>query len=142
MATWATVGDVELYTAAEDVSETDVIRAEADIAMFVGTTPDSFNADYAAESDAYFLKLATCWQAYFHANGDAETFSHDITNTSQDGFSVTLTESGSVLHPKAKWAIQQLSWMKPKVVGGNSGRYGDYFNSLCTPSPFAWRSLR
>lgn len=141
MATWATTDDVELYTGLE-AEESDVVRAEADITLFIGMTPEGFRDDWASDNDIYYLKLATCWQATRYINDEDDTFSFDVTATSQDGWSANLTNSGIVLHPKAKWAIRQLSWTKAKVVGGNRYGYGDYFNNVCAGSPIGWKRFK
>lgn len=141
MATWATTADVLLYTKAT-VTDEDIVRAEVDIAMFVGVSPEEFDADLAASTDPYFLKIATVWQAKHLASGNGEAFNHDVTSVSQDGMSTNFTATAAVLHPRAKWAIGMLSWNRTKRVDMHPRFYGGICPELSYIPGYPWRTLR
>ena len=139
---FATVDQVLYWTGIFITDEVTLRKAEMDIAIVTGLSPVDFDPDDFDNVDLDFLMLATAAQAVRYNNGDGNTFSQDITNISQDGLSLNLTETGVILDPRAKWAIQQLSWMKARVIPGRSSAgYGDFINNACVASPVGWRQM-
>jgi len=139
---FATREQIEYWTGTYVIEDSTIRKAEFDVAIAAGVSPVDFEPEDFDNVDLDYLMLATAAQAVRHQNGEGNVFSHDITNISQDGLSLNLTDTGVLLDPRAKWAISQLSWMKARVIpGSNYSGYGDFINNACAAGPVGWRKM-
>jgi hypothetical protein len=110
---WATIVDVETITGVT-VDAGELARAAATIDMEAGRTYDDVSR--VGSRDAYWLKLAVCYQAaWLQAQPDA--FQRlDIDDGNSGTGSSRVASRGLVLGPYAKRALRRVSWLKSRSL--------------------------
>jgi hypothetical protein len=115
MPTWTTVQKVKSLTR-KTVTDDDIDAAEATLATTHGLIPGVERK--LSDRDAYFLSLATAYQAaWMTANPDLHE-RLDVNTASQDGQSATFGPDALVLAPLARRALRRLSWRGTRTIGG------------------------
>ena len=116
MAAWSTVAQVLTLTAAT-VTEDELTRAEAVVALAVGRDPATTPADALSARDASWIGKAVAYQAaWMQAQPDMFTRSA-VTSYGDNGQSLTFAPSGQTLAPLARRALARLSWKGTTSVG-------------------------
>lgn len=121
--TWATTGDVVVYTGVT-ATAAQVAQAQAVIELFADTTTDASDAGNLSPKNLRLLKQAVAYQAaWITQHPDAFT-NVDLTNYNQDQVSGTLAHANAlILAPLAKRCVDRLSWkrIRPLRIGARGG---------------------
>jgi hypothetical protein len=121
--TWATVQDV-LNITGQQVNDQQVVAAGFIIDMFTGrpysfTGPDgqSYNwYENTGDVDAYFLKLAVCFQTIWMTMQPDYMVRLDLANLPAKGRPLTLNPEGLIVGPLAKKALRRVSWLRSRAL--------------------------
>lgn len=133
LETWADVADVAILTG-ETVDEPTLVRAQAIIDLFSGTTFES--RSHIAARNLRHLNYAVAYQAAW-IKYHPDLFTHiDLASISQSGASATPAhDNARLLSPFTVRALRRLTWAnKPLRV---RGRYGTYDNDTPRDSAVA-----
>ncbi len=122
MPLWSDVETVFLMTGVT-VDDFTIERAEFDIGMIAGISLVNYDEDMLSDYDNELLTSAASVQAAWLHQNTAGTYSnHDINSISQDGASNGINHTAMVLAPRARFFIDQLSWVRPRQVSLGSKR--------------------
>lgn len=113
MGAWASTQDVKDITGSV-VSAQQLAQAQASVEMFCNRIWD--DSDRIRARDLYWLRYAVAYQAAWEAGQYDLNTRLDTTNVQQDGVVGTLPEKAVILGPRAKQALQRVSWMRSRTV--------------------------
>lgn len=110
MTDWATAADVLTYTGIT-VTDAEVLRAQAIVELFAGTTTEASDRGMISTGNLRKLRRAVAYQAGW-ATEHPDVFTNvDVTGWSQDGASGTQAHvNAALLAPLAKRYIDRLTW--------------------------------
>jgi hypothetical protein len=137
MAVWASADDVNTLLGVTVDDATRNIAANV-IGLKCGLIEDVERTDM-SDRDAYWLKLAVCYQAAWLAAQPDFLERSTVTNASQDGQSASFGPDALELAPLARVALKRLSWRGNRVVGGNARAFRP--NALISDEHGGWRPL-
>lgn len=139
MPEWATVPQVKALTR-KTVTDEDIDVAEGILATLHGLIPGV--ARKVSGRDAYFLRLATAYQAaWVVANPDL--FERlDVSSAGQDGQSATFKPDALVVAPLARRTLKRLSWRGVRNIGpGRPARVVNVNDDDWEDAHLAWRAV-
>jgi hypothetical protein len=117
---WATTADVATLTGIT-VNEATLRQAVTTLEVQTGLIQDVERVDI-SDRDAYWLKLAACYQAAW-LQAQPDVFErNDVANASQDGESAAFRPDAHTLAPLARKALRRLSWRGPRAVVASTPR--------------------
>jgi hypothetical protein len=107
---WADADDVNTYTGVSDVSDGEILRAQALVELFAGTTYDTPEDNISSRNRRY-LRMAVAYQTVWMQERP-DLFTHiDLDSYSQDGASGQYAHANAnLLAPLAHRCINRLSW--------------------------------
>lgn len=103
-----------LNTTGVEVTDQQILQAQADIEVFAGRTYG--DTDRIRTRDMYWLGRAVAYQAAWRPAQPGIEARMDITSQSQDGVSANLGADAMVLAPMAQRALNRLSWRRSRTV--------------------------
>ena len=110
MTNWATATDVDTYTGIT-ATDAEVLRAQALIELFSGTTTDASDDGLISTRNLRHLKMAVAYQAAWMTMHPDVFTNVDLNNISQDGVSATMQhDNAALLAPLALRCLRRLSW--------------------------------
>lgn len=111
--TWATTADVTTYTGV-DVTTAQLIQASGTIDIAAGRT--YADVSRIGTRDAYWLKLALCYQAAWLA-AQFDAFQRmDIDSLGQSRSLTKFGPNAMTLGPHTKKALKRISWLKSRSL--------------------------
>lgn len=119
---WATVGDVEDYTGAT-VTQTQIDIAQT---MIEGLINRVWRSTDAATGDYYWLSRAVAWQARFGSENPQQIGLGNVTQLSQDGFSITFDSEAAANN---RTMYSQMALRMLNNLSGGGGNTTIRFNS-------------
>lgn len=96
------------------VTDQQLAQAQASVEMFSNRI--SADSDRIRPRDLYWLGRAVAYQAAWEQGQFDLNTRLDTTSAQQDGAVATLGEHAIILSPRAKQALQRVSWMRSRTV--------------------------
>lgn len=97
-----------------EVTDQQILQAQADIEIFAGRTFD--DTDRIRTRDLYWIGRAVAYQAAWRPGQPGIESRMDLTAQSQDSVSANLGPDAVVLAPMAARALNRLSWRRSRTV--------------------------
>jgi len=136
---WATIQQVTNLTG-KTVNATQLAQASATIELHTGAI-EAVERVYLSVRDAYWLRLAVCYQAAWQTPTPDFFERMDVTSASQDGQSASYTADSLTLAPLARRAIRRLSWKGTRTLMPAGSMRPEAYNPLVSDENQAWRPL-
>lgn len=111
---WATAADVFGLTGV-GVSDQTVLQANAAVEVVAGRTY-SLGSNRTGRTDTEWMRRAVSYQAAWLLEQPDAFQRMDLLNLSAGGRGATLTPTGVVLAPMARWALRRVSWLRSRSV--------------------------
>lgn len=111
---WATAADV-IHLTGSVVSEQIVLQANAAVEVVAGRTW-LLGSDRTGKADKEWMRRAVSYQAAWLLEQPDAFQRMDLLNLSAGGRGGTLTPTGVVLAPMARWALRRVSWLRSRSV--------------------------
>jgi len=136
---WATIEQVTELTG-KTVSAPELAQAAANIELHTGAI-EAVERPLMSGRDAYWLRLAVCYQAAWQAATPDFFERVEVGSTSQDGQSANFGADSLALAPLAKRAIKRLSWKGTRTLTPSLMTRSQATNPLVSDENQNWRPL-